>query len=194
MRAKSFLMTEQSFRTACMLTVWPLVNIWSPRRLTGRYLMSRRQCNPTSWETGIWRQWGLCGWVVPAGRYHQQLQKEEVWRKSFVWWDLVWAAEQTRQKDTYQVTKKVFTLIGTPTFTGSMGYQHDQWWNKRNQRASDLLTLSPILLQVWLNIHPFQIWGLMCCKYLQNPAASLSTVHNIISSKCATAVCTGYYK
>lgn len=36
--ARSFRIRTMSFMTTCKLTVWPLVNIWSPRRLTGRYL------------------------------------------------------------------------------------------------------------------------------------------------------------
>lgn len=36
--ARSFRIRTTSFMTACKFTVWPLVNIWSPRRLTGRYL------------------------------------------------------------------------------------------------------------------------------------------------------------
>ncbi|OBS82627.1 hypothetical protein A6R68_23387 [Neotoma lepida] len=36
--ARSFRIKTASFMTACKFTVWPLVNIWSPSRLTGRYL------------------------------------------------------------------------------------------------------------------------------------------------------------
>lgn len=49
-------MIPQSFITACMLTVWPFVNIWSPRRLIGRYLPRRSQSGKTLWSCKLWMQ------------------------------------------------------------------------------------------------------------------------------------------
>ena len=48
--ARGFRIRTTSFMTACRFTVWPLVNIWSPRRLTGRYLR-----DTWNWALSAWR-------------------------------------------------------------------------------------------------------------------------------------------
>ena len=63
--ARSFRIRTTSFMTACKFTVCPLVNIWSPRRLTGRYL-----------QEDMWNQCTLPSAAYPSPFTRPKLQKK----------------------------------------------------------------------------------------------------------------------